>query len=207
MTKNYAKNKAPHVDRLLDPRPGLSLRSASKGQYQARLELVDQLNAEEVGVKVFKATNLFVGIFCIIQVAFAHPVEPSCRNVNLHILRCLEGGTKGKPQTICIGNNGRTVAFFINNRRFIANTGTERPPVGEAQICTDREKIGVLPVILDRISARNRYTNAWCHRDCGCTTVNLKFFKTRPIRPTERSVQTQKLINIPRSRSHRPCGS
>ncbi len=56
-TKNYAKNKAPHVDRLLDPRPGLSLTHAAKGNVYARLELVDQLNTEEVGVEVFKAAN------------------------------------------------------------------------------------------------------------------------------------------------------
>ena len=61
--KNYAKNKAPHVDRLLDPRPGLSLISAAKGQNQARLELVDQLNAEEVGVEFVKAANLLVTVF------------------------------------------------------------------------------------------------------------------------------------------------
>lgn len=59
-TKNYAKNKAPHDDRLLDPRPGLSLPSAAKGQNQARLKLVDQLNAKEVGVEFVESTHLFV---------------------------------------------------------------------------------------------------------------------------------------------------
>lgn len=56
-TKNSAKNNAPHVDRLLDPRPGLSLTHTAKGNVQARLELVDQLNAEEVGVEIVEATN------------------------------------------------------------------------------------------------------------------------------------------------------
>lgn len=59
-TKNYAKNKAPHVDRLLDPRPGLLLTSADKRQNQTRLELIDQLNAEEVGVEFVESTHLFV---------------------------------------------------------------------------------------------------------------------------------------------------
>ena len=57
-TKNSANNKAPHDDRLLDPRPGLFLTSADKRQIQARLELIDQLNAEEVGVEVFKLTEI-----------------------------------------------------------------------------------------------------------------------------------------------------
>lgn len=59
-TKNSAKNKAPHVDRLLDPRPGLLLTSADKRQNQTRLELIDQLNAEEVGVEFVESTHLFV---------------------------------------------------------------------------------------------------------------------------------------------------
>lgn len=58
-TKKSAKNKAPHVDRLLDPRPGLSLTHAAKGNVYARLELVDQLNTEEVGVEVFKLPCFF----------------------------------------------------------------------------------------------------------------------------------------------------
>ena len=73
-TKNYAKNKAPHVDRLLGPRPGLSLRSASQGQYQARLELIDQLNTEEVGVKFVKTTNFFVTSLYIVDIPFARTV-------------------------------------------------------------------------------------------------------------------------------------
>lgn len=55
--ERFRQNKAPHVDRLLDPRPGLSLTHAAKGNVYARLELVDQLNTEEVGVEVFKAAN------------------------------------------------------------------------------------------------------------------------------------------------------
>ena len=83
-TKNYAKNKAPHVDRLLDPRPGLFLTSANKRQNQTRLELVDQLNAEEVGVEVFKLASLFRCAFNRIrsvrapQITFANTVKPSC---------------------------------------------------------------------------------------------------------------------------------
>lgn len=73
-TKNYAKNKAPHVDRLLDPRPGLSLMSAAKGQNQARLELIDKLNTEEVGVKFVKTTNFFVTSLYIVDIPFARTV-------------------------------------------------------------------------------------------------------------------------------------
>lgn len=77
-TKNYAKNKAPHVDRLLDPRPGLSLISAANGQNQARLELVDQLNAEEVGVELVETTDLVsTRLLICVQVALTSTMEPS----------------------------------------------------------------------------------------------------------------------------------
>ena len=72
------QNKAPHVDRLLDPRPGLSLISAANGQNQARLELVDQLNAEEVGVELVETTDLVsTRLLICVQVALTSPMEPS----------------------------------------------------------------------------------------------------------------------------------
>lgn len=58
--EKFRQNKAPHVDRLLDPRSGLSLTHAAKGNVYARLELVDQLNTEEVSVELVEATLDFI---------------------------------------------------------------------------------------------------------------------------------------------------
>ena len=103
--KIFRKNKAPHDDRLLDPRPGLSLISAANGQNQARLELVDQLNAEEVGVKLVKAAINLTG--SVIEVSFSSTMQPSGGHVDLHAFGCLERRTESKPPAIGIRNDGR----------------------------------------------------------------------------------------------------
>ena len=188
-TKNYAKNKAPHVDRLLDPRPGLSLRSASQGQYQARLELVDQLNAEEVCVEIFKlpclSRCLTIRTICVPQITLANPVEPCCRNVDLHVLRGMEGGTKGKPQAICVRNDGCTVLRIVHCRGLVTDTCTECPPIREAKVCTDRHKISVLPVVFDCFNAMRNWRNIQRIR------FDVQRVKRRPIRPSERCIKAQ----------------
>lgn len=187
--EKFRQNKAPHDDRLLDPRPGLSLISAANGQNQARLELVDQLNAEEVGVEVFKLSCLFryfvIRPISTPQITFANSVEPGCRDVNLHVFGSLEGGTKGKPQAICVRNDGCTVLRIVHCRGLVTDTCTECPPIREAKVCTDRHKISVLPVVFDCFNAMRNWRNIQRIR------FDVQRVKRRPIRPSERCIKAQ----------------
>ena len=113
------------------------------------LELVDQLNTEEIGVKVFEAADFLVATFIGVDTAFANAVQHGGRNINLQVVHGLKGRTDGKPPTVGIGNDGRAIRRIINRRGFVTDTSTERPPIGKAKVCTNREEIGILPLIID----------------------------------------------------------
>lgn len=58
------------------------------------LELVDQLNAKQIGIKVIKASDNLTACFIrVIEIAFAGAVQHSGGNVDLQILHGLERRT------------------------------------------------------------------------------------------------------------------
>ena len=158
--------------------------------FLKRLELVDHLEAEEVGVQLAEAA--FLVAIGIIQITFVHAVEVGKRHVGLEVVAPFEGRTDGEPPTVGVRNDGRTRTGISDRRGFVGDTSAQGPPIGKTKVHADRAEIGVAPLVLDVAT------------DQGVVGRNVQFVKRRPVRPTEGPIKAYEVVDVPSDRSHGP---